>query len=261
LAIVTNQDYSQAPGNDLLNFTFDNDHDGLAEIGDDGLALRFDNLFQDVFNPSGICCHTSQDVFAGGTTDLMAMVTHTNPVPGGIGTYTAEYQHPLDSADDAHDFSLAADDVVGFRFAMADGGDASGAFHWPFGGPSGFADIIVASGKVDVEIDIKPGSDPNCFNNNGHGVIPVAILTTDSFDASTVDPLSLSLDGAGVQEKGKSGNIGSLEDVDSDGDLDLVVHFVDVASTYQGSGTIATLSGETFDGTQIEGTDFICLVP
>ena len=38
-----------------------------------------------------------------------------------------------------------------------------------------------ASFPTDVEIDIKPGSDPNCFNNNGHGVIPVAILSSNNF--------------------------------------------------------------------------------
>lgn len=76
---------------------------------------------------------------------------------------------------------------------------------------------------VYVSIDIKPGSEPNCFNNNGNGVIPVAILTTDTFDASTVEPYSLSLDGANARVKGKSGNAGTLEDIDLDGDLDLVI--------------------------------------
>ena len=74
-----------------------------------------------------------------------------------------------------------------------------------------------------MDIDIKPGSYPNCFNNDGHGVIPVAILTTDNFDAATIDPFSLALDGAGARVKGKSGSAGSLEDLDNDSDLDLVV--------------------------------------
>ncbi len=114
---------------------------------------------------------------------------------------------------------------------------------------------------VEVLIDIKPGSDPNSFNNDGHGVIPVAILTTDSFDAATVDPFSVSLNGAAVHVKGKSGNAGSLEDVDNDGDLDLVVQIEDVDGTYQAGDTLATLTGVTVDGFDIVGQDTICIVP
>ena len=40
---------------------------------------------------------------------------------------------------------------------------------------------------ITVAIDIKPGSFPNSINPKSRGVIPVAILTTDSFDATTVD--------------------------------------------------------------------------
>ena len=40
---------------------------------------------------------------------------------------------------------------------------------------------------IAVQIDIKPGSDPNCFNLNGNGVIPVAILGSADFDATEVD--------------------------------------------------------------------------
>lgn len=122
-------------------------------------------------------------------------------------------------------------------------------------------DNFVFSASTLVLIDIKPGSDPNSFNNDGHGVIPVAILTTDSFDAATVDPFSVSLDGASVRVKGKSGNAGSLEDVDNDGDLDLVIQIEDMDGTYQAGDTVATLTGVTFDGCPIIGQDTICIVP
>jgi hypothetical protein len=39
----------------------------------------------------------------------------------------------------------------------------------------------------DAVIDIKPGSNVNPINVKNRGVIPVAILTTSSFDATTVD--------------------------------------------------------------------------
>ena len=44
---------------------------------------------------------------------------------------------------------------------------------------------------AEVVIDIKPGSFPNSINPKNKGVIPVAILTTATFDATTVDPLSV----------------------------------------------------------------------
>lgn len=114
---------------------------------------------------------------------------------------------------------------------------------------------------LQIPIDIKPGSDPNCVHNDGHGVIPVAILTTDTFDAATVNPLSVTLDSAGVRVKGKSGNAGSLEDVNGDGLDDLVVQIEDENGIYQEGDTIATLSAETFDGLHIQGKDTICIVP
>lgn len=113
---------------------------------------------------------------------------------------------------------------------------------------------------VDVMIDIKPGSDPNCFNSNGHGVIPVAIIGSADFDASTVNPSSVTLDGAEVRVKGKSGNAGSFDDINGDGFQDLVLQITD-DSAYATGDTLATLSGSTYDGVLIEGIDSICIVP
>ena len=62
----------------------------------------------------------------------------------------------------------------------------------------------------EIAIDIKPGSFPNSINLGSNGVVPVAILSTDTFDASTVDPFTVTLAGAAVRMKGKSGNAGSL---------------------------------------------------
>lgn len=121
------------------------------------------------------------------------------------------------------------------------------------------ADEVAWLASPEVEIDIKPGSDPNCINPDGNGVIPVAILTTDTFDAATVDPFSVTLEGSGVRVKGKSGNAGSLEDVDGDGDLDLVLQIMD-DSVLTGKDT-ATVRGFTYGGLPIVGTDDICIVP
>lgn len=112
---------------------------------------------------------------------------------------------------------------------------------------------------IDIEIDIKPGSDPNCFNNDGKGVIPVAILGSATFDVTQIDPTTITLDSQTIKSKGNGDVQASIEDVNNDGFDDLVVKIIDSDGTYtEGTGT-ATLTGELFDGTPIEGSDSICL--
>lgn len=116
--------------------------------------------------------------------------------------------------------------------------------------------------SIQVEIDIKPGSDPNCFNNDGHGVIPVAILGSASFDVRDVDPASVQLEGVAVSARGKSNKLlAHYEDTNGDGFEDLIVQIEDADGAFaSGSGT-ATLFGSLFDATPIEGSDEICIVP
>lgn len=113
---------------------------------------------------------------------------------------------------------------------------------------------------ITVDIDIKPGSDPSCFNNDGNGVIPVAILGSADFDVTTVDPGTVQLEGLAVAAKGKSNKLlAAIEDVNNDGYLDLVIKIEDVDGTFtQGSG-MATLTGNLYDGTPIIGYGDICI--
>ena len=113
------------------------------------------------------------------------------------------------------------------------------------------------AGFVLVEIDIKPGSDPNSINPNSMGLVPVAILTTDDFDATTVDPDTLSfmatLDVAGEPNCVRHG----LEDVDGDGDIDLVCKFPQKTTWINCDTTQGAIIGETFSGQFIIGFDSI----
>jgi uncharacterized repeat protein (TIGR01451 family) len=49
--------------------------------------------------------------------------------------------------------------------------------------------------SIPVPIDIKPTSCPNPFNVDGKGLLPVAIVGTEDFDVSKVDPTSVKLIG------------------------------------------------------------------
>ena len=75
-----------------------------------------------------------------------------------------------------------------------------------------------------IDIDIKPGSYPNSINLGSHGVIPVAILSTADFDATTLNAENIFLAGLGVRVRGKGNKyLASEEDVNGDGLIDLVV--------------------------------------
>jgi TolB protein len=115
--------------------------------------------------------------------------------------------------------------------------------------------------SADVTIDVKPDSEPNAVNPRSRGVIPVAVLTTSvaagdlvDFDALSVDPASLAFGpgAAGIAHAGAH-----AEDVDGDGDLDLLAHFRTAEVGTACGDTEVHLSGETFGGDAIEGFDSV----
>jgi len=56
-------------------------------------------------------------------------------------------------------------------------------------------DITVVPVDVPVAVDIKPQSCPNPISLHSKGVLPVAILGTEDFDVTMVDPASITLAG------------------------------------------------------------------
>lgn len=123
---------------------------------------------------------------------------------------------------------------------------------------------------VVVEIDIKPCSNPNSFNINGHGTIPVAVLGSAEFDVTTIDVTTLHFSGLTVGVRGRDKLMVSYADVTGPGDLegcypdgftDLVVHFVDDEEAWDPSEGYAVLSGLLIGGTPFSGAGPINLVP
>ena len=104
-------------------------------------------------------------------------------------------------------------------------------------------------------VDIKPGNYPNSINLNSYGVVPVAVLTAEDLDASTVDPGTVEFAGAVPISS-------TLKDVDGDGDMDILFHFntQDLKKLDEDS-TEATLTGKTYGRQKIEGTDTVNIVP
>lgn len=96
---------------------------------------------------------------------------------------------------------------------------------------------------LEIDIDIKPGNEDNSINLKSKGVIPVAILTTADFDATTVDPSSVRFGKTGT-EAAPMHEGGHIEDVDGDGDNDLLFHFSTQETGLQEGDTEAYLTGK-----------------
>lgn len=124
--------------------------------------------------------------------------------------------------------------------------------------------LAAAPATIEVEIDIKPGSDPNSINLCSNGAVPVAILGSDTLDVNDIDSDTLRLAEATVKVVGKKDpqTLCSVEDVNGDGYDDLVCHFIttELASVLDGTSTSATVTGELFNGIQIQGSDSIIIV-
>jgi hypothetical protein len=122
-------------------------------------------------------------------------------------------------------------------------------------------DVLVTQAGLTVQIDIKPGSYPNCFSLNGNGVIPVAILGSADFDVNDINTASLSFAGLRVRVRGNNTPSCATEYSNNDQFLDMVCHFEDDPASWRGGSDTAELSGNLIDGTSFKGTDSICIVP
>jgi hypothetical protein len=106
---------------------------------------------------------------------------------------------------------------------------------------------------LTVALDVKPDSADNPINPKSNGVIPVAILSTGGFDASTVDQASLKFGPGEALAQGR----GQLEDVNGDGRVDLVLHFRTQDAGIQCGDSSVSITGQTVNGIPIRGNDSI----
>jgi len=117
----------------------------------------------------------------------------------------------------------------------------------------------------EVDIDIQPWRDTNRIFLKGRGVVSVAILTTEDFDATEVDPETVRF-GPGLARPLFSRIIKrfpflALRDVDRDGDRDMVLMFRTQETGIQAGDTSATLTGVSYTDWAFFGSDAIVTWP
>ncbi len=141
---------------------------------------------------------------------------------------------------------------------------------WTFTyGDNGFGDhlcfnqfdltIEAVDTTIEVDIDIKPGSDPNSINIRSMGLVPVAILGSDTFDVTNVDVTTLMFGTASPAHDLTDSDTYDehIQDVNDDGFDDLVSHYKQKEIGIACGDTEATLTADLLDGTTIEGTDSV----
>ncbi len=105
---------------------------------------------------------------------------------------------------------------------------------------------------IRVSIAIKPGDVSTTIAPNREGVIPVMILSTREFDATRVDPTTVRVGAAGTEAAPFRS---ALEDIDQDGDTDMVL-LIRVPQMGLECGDMSlNLTGKTADGQEIEGSE------
>lgn len=201
-----------------------------------GVDAVFDDTFPPDFDGVGSC-----NVEQNGTYDMMGLVFEwTESAWDGVLDDLSENRVVRGGILDEAVIYLRST----FRFYTAPEYEFDGI---------GFRVVRLTDPYIQIEIDIKPGSDVNPIHLGSKGRVPVAIFSDADFDASTIDPATIRFAHAPPIKY-------CLEDVDSDGDVDLKVHFMTANLEIDPADSEAMLMGQTYNGMLIVGMDTVKVI-
>jgi len=115
----------------------------------------------------------------------------------------------------------------------------------------------IAAPAVAVDVDVRPWSSRNRVNPRSRGIIAIAILGADDFDASSVDGVTIRVGPGAAASRRPTGH---LRDVNRDGLVDWVGMFTSRDLGLTAEATSLALEGLTYGGTPIAGSDTVAVV-
>jgi hypothetical protein len=141
-----------------------------------------------------------------------------------------------------------------------------------------FGDMIPPA--VEIDVDVKPGSDKNPVNMKSNGVLPVAILGSADVDVTGIDPATIRLNGVAPLRWSIEDVCGpmapepmpmdTMPDDDDDDEMEMPDGYDDLTLKFSKQEIVATfgdvqrgdvvmliLEGQTFDGGAVTGEDAI----
>jgi hypothetical protein len=123
---------------------------------------------------------------------------------------------------------------------------------------AGMTPALLLNLGIAVAIEIQPGQHEHPVHLHSKAMVPVAILSNASFDATTLDLKTLRLAGAPLEMAGSSGKFKChQQDVNHDGRTDIVCQFRASQLDLPVGNSIAVLEGQTLSGIPIRGQDSI----
>lgn len=148
------------------------------------------------------------------------------------------------------DFSYGSKKNASLHFGLGQNEEVDISYEIPYGQSgkiSGLSVDQVYTVKV-VNVDIEPNREMNLVNLKSEGWLTVAVLSSEWFDAVDIEPET-------VVFAGTSSNYWFYEDVDIDGDKDLILYFRIQKLNLEKYSSTAFLSGVTEDGIVVSGKD------
>ena len=163
--------------------------------------------------------------------------------------------HGLDPASPALDRAPSCSNFDQRGVARPQDGDSDGELLCDIGA------FELESAVLIVGVDIMPRQEPNVIDLQSRRFIRVAVLGSDSFDVSAIDPSTLRFGpkGAAAFQQAGSGPFQKSypQDINGDGYDDLIAGFLIQDTGIACGDETATLTGGTYAGEEFQGYDWI----